>query len=103
MRSELTLAIPVYNSPNKHRATLLSLSEFLGDEGTEILVSDNHSSDHIQAVISEFSQSQTNLNYTEIDRNIGYRGNVKSLENSSGEWVWPISSGDRVVLEDCQW
>ena len=101
MQPEITLAIPVYNSAEKLKVTLLSLSEFLGDERVEVLVSDNDSSDHTECLISEFSRSQYNLNYIKLSQNVGYGGNVKNcLERSLGAWVWLISSGDRLVLED---
>ena len=93
MEIKLSIAIPTYNGAQTIRETLDSIVSQLED-GVEIVVSDNASTDGTAEIVQEYSSSYP-IKYFRNDRNIGPCRNYElAVERSSGRFIWYFSDDD---------
>ncbi|AMR34087.1 hypothetical protein A0256_22875 [Mucilaginibacter sp. PAMC 26640] len=98
MHPLLTIAIPTYN-----RALLLDqcLNALLSQLSTdlrsriELIVSDNHSTDHTMQVVEQHIKSGYLIKYHKNQQNLGPDRNIAScFTNATGKYVWIFSDDD---------
>jgi len=100
----LTIAIPTFN-----RADILDIS--LGilipqlipySDSIELIVSDNCSTDHTQAIIKKYQQKSDRIKFTSNAQteNTGYFGNfVKCKQLSKGDYFWLLSDNEHLSAD----
>lgn len=94
----LTITIPTYNGEVTIRSTLDSVVCQL-EEGVEIVVSDNASTDRTGEIVHEYLLKYSNLHYFRNDENLGFDRNVDLVvQRSKGEYVWLLGDDDEIVF-----
>lgn len=93
----LSICIPSYNRADMLRAAIESILN-QDVEGVEIVVSDNASTDHTDAVMRYLVQQYPQLKYVRSDVNVGADRNfLKVVELASGRYAWLMGSDDMVA------
>lgn len=93
----LSICIPSYNRADMLRAAIESILN-QDVEGVEIVVSDNASTDHTDAVMRDLVQQYPQLKYVRSEVNVGADRNfLKVVELASGRYVWLMGSDDMVA------
>ncbi|MCK9613953.1 MAG: glycosyltransferase [Candidatus Omnitrophica bacterium] len=91
----LSICIPTYNRADFLKRTLYYLLEQIDFEITEIIISDNASSDNTEEVIKEYTEHYPCIKYNRNEKNIGLDDNaIKCIKLASGEYVWFCSDDD---------
>lgn len=95
----LSILIPTYNRCNKILRLLKIIDEEMYLYNTEvnlkILVSDNHSSDKTEELISNFKTDKFEYNYYRQNNNLGFDGNVDFLyQQAKTDYIWFIADDD---------
>jgi len=97
MDIKLSIAIPTYNGEQYIRETLDSIVSQL-EEGMEIVVSDNASTDGTADIIREYQTKYPVIRYFCNNENLGMDRNFDlSVRRSKGEYVWLFSDDDKMV------
>ncbi|MFN8790907.1 MAG: glycosyltransferase family 2 protein [Bdellovibrionales bacterium] len=94
----LSIAIPTYNGGQSLERCILSFIEQI-EARTELVVSDNCSTDHTQKVILDLqARFPGKIRYHRNSENIGMDRNFdNAVRISSGAYVWILSDDDLVV------
>jgi abequosyltransferase len=96
MAIHLSICIPTYN-----RAPLIgdALESIIvqATEDTEIVISDNASTDNTRQVVGELQKRFPSIRYYCWDHNVGFDRNVmRVVELATGEYCWFVGSDDRI-------
>lgn len=95
----LSICIPTYNRAEKLRETLDYLSKFT-DVDFEIVIGNNDSQDHTDAVVEHFQSIFPSLVYIKHPKNLGFARNIDAvLMRASRDYVYVLSDDD-IVYED---
>jgi abequosyltransferase len=98
-RIPLTIAIPTYNGARTIVRCLESILPQLED-GVEVLVCDNASSDETSSLVQRMAQESRQIRYARNETNVGFDRNVDlCFQRASGEFVW-ILSDDDIICEE---
>jgi len=92
----LSICIPSYNRANHLRRCLETISIAIAKCGgnVEVCISDNGSTDHTQDVINTFKDDLRLITHKN-EKNLGVARNIlKSVDISSGEFVWLVGDDD---------
>jgi len=97
-RPLLSICIPTYNRAIKLNRSLSILKEQLvglNDE-VELLVSDNHSPDNTQKIVSEFiKKKELHIKYNRNEKNLGFDGNFfYCINQATGKYIWLLGDDD---------
>ena len=98
----LSFAIPTYNRSQKLNFLLNTLSRQINhvfENKVEIVISDNASTDDTKEIVETFIKYNPNLSilYNLNKDNLGFDINVhKSIDCSSGKYVWVIGDDDKL-------
>lgn len=96
MTCRLSICIPTYNRGAYIEETLRSILD-QADDGIEIVVSDNASTDDTQAIVERLARESGRIQYFRWERNMGADRNfLKVVEIANGEYCWLMGSDDRV-------
>jgi len=98
-RIKLSVAIPTYNGAQYIREALGSIISQLDDidEGVEIVISDNASTDQTPEIIREYQQKYSFIKYFRNTENLGPDSNFNlAIRRSTGEFVWLFSDNDKL-------
>jgi glycosyltransferase involved in cell wall biosynthesis len=88
MKIKLSIAIPTYNGAETIRETLDSIVSQLED-GVEIVVSDNASTDDTAEIVREYQASYPVIRYFCNDENLGADRNFDlAVRRAQGEYAW---------------
>lgn len=99
-KKKLTIAIPTYNRVTTLKKCLDQLLEQPGINKTEILVSDNASTDSTQEFMQEYAKEHSMVQYHRNSENIGPDRNfLKCYELATSEYVYLLSDDD-ILLPD---
>ena len=95
----LSITIPTWNRAKTLEKALGKLMPQLIKHGQsiELIISDNHSSDHTRSVIENVINSNTSLNIRSYyqSTNTGFYGNFKKCkELANGKYIWILSDDD---------
>jgi len=95
----LTYAFITYNRSRYLKKSLRCVLQQIGnDELTEILVSDNASTDDTRAFVEEMQKTYKNLRYHCNEENVGAEGNIhRAIEKSRGEYVLVAGDDDYFI------
>jgi glycosyltransferase involved in cell wall biosynthesis len=94
---KLTIAIPTYNGEATIRGALDSVVSQIED-GVEIVISDNASTDKTAKIIREYQLKYFNLHYFCNNENLGFDLNVDmAVRKSEGEYVWLLGDDDEIA------
>lgn len=94
----LTIAIPTYNRCNLLCRSLDSVMEQI-EEGVEILVSDNGSTDDTQTVMKKYCEKY-NVHYFRNSENLGMDKNfLNCFQKANGEYIQFLSDDDILLPE----
>jgi glycosyltransferase involved in cell wall biosynthesis len=95
----LTIISPFHNSEEKCRRLLNTLLR-IDDEGVEIILVDDGSTDNTLTVLSDFKEnSQSNVSIiTQVNKGPGGARNT-GLKVAKGEYVWFVDSDDDIKIE----
>ncbi|MBS3947289.1 MAG: glycosyltransferase [Firmicutes bacterium] len=97
MEIKLSIAIPTYNGVQAIRETLDSIVSQL-EEGVEIVVSDNASTDGTAEIIREYQAMYPLIRYFCNDENVGADRNFDlAVRRAKGEYVWLFSDDDKIA------
>lgn len=92
--TKLTIAIPTYNGAKTIRETFDSILPQL-QNGVDILVSDNASTDGTTEIVREYQAKFPALRYVRNDTNVGPDRNFDlAIRRADGEFVWLFSDDD---------
>jgi len=91
---KLTIAIPTYNGASTIKQTLDTICLQLQD-GVDILISDNASTDETPNIITEYQSKYPQIHYYRNETNLGPDKNFDlAIRRSLGEFVWLFSDDD---------
>ncbi|MFA5839247.1 MAG: glycosyltransferase [Candidatus Margulisiibacteriota bacterium] len=95
----LSVCIPTYNRAVLLKETLVCLLSVIpkSEAGkVEIVISDNGSTDHTEAIVNELIKtSPIAINYFKIQENVGYDRNcMQVMQCSSGQYCWLLGDDD---------
>jgi len=94
---KLTIAIPTYNGEATIGSTLDSVVS-QAEEGVEIVVSDNASTDKTVEIIHEYLLKYSSLHYFCNEKNLGVDHNINlAVQRSKGEYVWLLGDDDEIA------
>ena len=94
VNTKVSIGMPVYNSEKWVAATIESLLSQTY-ENTEIVISDNCSTDSSGSIISDYARMDKRIKYHRNDRNIGVNGNYNLVfQKSTGTYFKWASSND---------
>ena len=94
---KLTIAIPTYNGEATIRGSLDSIVSQIED-GVEIVISDNASTDKTAEIVHEYQSKCSNLHYFYNNENLGFDLNVDmAVRKSDGEYVWLLGDDDEIA------
>jgi len=96
---KLSVAIPTYNGAKYIREALDSIIFQLDDidEGIEIVISDNASTDQTPQIIKEYQNKYFFIKYFRNDKNLGADRNFDlAIRRSKGEYVWLFGDDDKL-------
>ncbi len=94
MSIKLSVCIPTYNRATFLGAALDSVIRQATDE-VEIVVSDNASTDHTEALVREYQARFPRIRYHRNPENLGADRNfLKVVELAEGEYCWLLGSDD---------
>tara|TARA_B100000242_G_scaffold227337_1_gene167715 strand:- start:17701 stop:18528 length:828 start_codon:yes stop_codon:yes gene_type:complete len=93
--SSITVIIPVFNSIKTIEKTIKSL-DFLRENGVNILISDNSSTDGTKKILEKYEKYK-NIKVFYQERNIGAKSIQLLIENVKTEFLLPIGSDDYLV------
>ena len=95
----LTIAFITYNRCKYLRRSLAYVLRQIGnDELTEIVVSDNASTDDTRTFVEGLQKTYRNLRYHCNDRNVGAEGNIhRAIKASQGEYVLVAGDDDYFI------
>jgi len=97
MDIKLSVAIPTYNGAQTIRETLDSIVSQL-EEGVEIVISDNASTDGTAEIILEYQAMYPVIRYFRNDENLGADRNFDlAVRRARGEYVWLFSDDDKLA------
>ena len=90
----LAIAIPTYNGSKTLGTTLESILTQLED-GVEVLISDNASTDQTREVVQAFQERFPTLRYYRNETNLGFDRNVDlAVRRAEASFVWLCSDND---------
>jgi len=93
---KLSIAIPTYNGAKTIRETLDSIVSQLED-GVEIVISDNASSDGTAEIIREYQVMHPVIRYFRNDENLGADRNFDlAVQRATGKYVWFFGDDDKM-------
>lgn len=94
----LSVCIPTFNRADYLNSCLLSIfKQIEGSEFIEVIVSDNHSTDHTTDILESYSHI-TNFRYFRNEENLGMSKNIISLiSKAKGEFCWLIGDDDFIL------
>ena len=95
----LSVAIPTYNGAKYIREALDSIISQLDEinEGIEIVISDNASTDQTPEIIREYQKKYSFIKYFRNNENLGPDSNFDlAVKRSTGEFVWLFSDDDQL-------
>lgn len=93
----LTIAIPTYNGGKTIRNMLDLLLPQCSCE-TEVLISDNCSTDNTEVIITEYKERWPDIVYRRNNVNIGPDANfLQCMKMANGDFTWLVSDDDIVV------
>ncbi|MBT9173992.1 MAG: Abequosyltransferase RfbV [Syntrophomonadaceae bacterium] len=96
MEVKLSIAIPTYNGAQTIRETLDSIVSQL-EEGVEIVVSDNASTDGTVEIIREYQVKYQVIRYFCNSENVGVDRNFDlAVQRSNGRYVWFFGDDDKM-------
>jgi len=96
MEIKLSIAIPTYNGAQTIRETLDSIVSQLED-GVEIVVSDNASTDGTADIIREYQAMYPLIRYFCNDENLGVDRNFDlAVQRAAGKYVWFFGDDDKM-------
>lgn len=89
----LSICIPTYNRANILEKTLENITnQYCFDNRSEIIVSDNCSTDNTKEIVLKYSQKFQNIKYYCNQENIGFDKNMKrSLDLANGIFIKPFN------------
>lgn len=97
-RPLLTIAIPTFNRKDCLKLLLSILIEQIADNRTELIISDNASTDGTAEIVDQFARHGARIRYTKNAANIGPDGNILQCYNmAQGEYVWIVGDDDVIV------
>ena len=97
-RPLLTIAIPTFNRKDCLKLLLSILIEQITDNRTELIISDNASTDGTSEIVDQFARHGARIRYTKNAANIGPDGNILQCYNmAQGEYVWIVGDDDVIV------
>jgi glycosyltransferase involved in cell wall biosynthesis len=98
-RTTLTIAIPTYNGARTIARCLASILPQIED-GVEVLVCDNGSSDETSALVQRMAREHRQIRYARNETNVGFDRNVDlCFQRARGEFVWILSDDDVICKE----
>lgn len=93
----LSVCIPTYNRLHYLRQSLDTLLSQAEEQGVDVFVSDNHSTDGTSAYLHVMQQQFKRLRYSIQEENIGLdRNMLEAIGNGKGQYILPL--GDDEVL-----
>jgi hypothetical protein len=96
-KPSLAICIPTYNRAETLRATLVDLAQNL-DLFEELVICDNASPDHTQAVVEEMRSHFPSLIYIRHDKNVGsFRNYNAVMSQSRCKYQYMLCDDDRVL------
>lgn len=102
MEIKLSIAIPTYNGAKTIRETLDSIVSQLED-GVEIVVSDNASTDGTAEIIFEYQSMYPVIRYFRNDENLGVDRNFDlAVQRAAGKYVWLFGDDDKLLCGGIQ-
>src|SRR4030042_2353272 len=100
-RPLLSICIPTYNRSQYLRECLAGIRVSARDclDRSEVVISDNASSDDTQSVADEFRDSFPTLRYHRNSENVGESNFYIVAGMASGEYLWIFGDDDQVTPE----
>jgi glycosyltransferase involved in cell wall biosynthesis len=94
--SLLSICIPTYNGATTLAPALDSLLSQIGAASdVEIVICDNASTDHTEALARHYIEQHPYIRYERNAENLGFDGNIVAcLEHAAGEYTWYFSDDD---------
>lgn len=97
MNIKLSICIPTYNRANFLGAAIDSVIKQATDE-VEIVISDNASTDHTEALVREYQTRFPRIRYHKAENNMGADRNfLKVAELATGDYCWLLGSDDALA------
>jgi len=97
----LSICIPTYNRADCLKRLLDNIIPQIleSEEGVEVCISNNGSSDNTREIVNNFKEKHPDLiKYNENEENLGFDRNVFRVVNmAEGEFVWTFSDDDLIV------
>ena len=102
-KNKLSICMPTYNRAFLLEKTLLQTISQIIQEGliskVEVCISDNHSTDDTQKVVSNLQAGRVNIKYHQQPENLGFSQNLHSaILMAQGEYI--LLQGDDDLLKD---
>lgn len=99
----LSICIPTYNRADCLKRLLDNIIPQIleSEEGVEVCISNNGSTDNTRDIVINFQEKHPNLiKYSENEENLGFDRNVFKVVNMpKGEFVWTFSDDDLIVKD----
>jgi len=100
----LSICIPTYNRAPFLKQLLDSIVFKFNDADvlakTEIVISDNASTDTTQSLVAEYKKKFANICYSRNNENLGFDKNVLNVvANASGEYCWLMGDDDALFQD----
>ena len=93
----LTVAIPTYNRCRTLEKILNQL-EKEKNQGFQILISDNNSSDDTELMVKTFQKRVQNITYARNTQNVGYSENfLKLYEMAKTRYIWFLADDETIL------
>ncbi len=102
---KLSIIIPTYNEEKHIKKTIESLmNQTIGFENIEIIVVDNSSTDSTKEILTEFSQSYTNIKCFFPEGNTGTpsRGRNIGIDKATSEYIMFLDADDKYLDNCCE-
>lgn len=94
MSIKLSICIPTYNRANYLEETIESILPQLDNE-SELVISDNASSDNTQVLVKSYMEKYKNITYFRWENNQGPDKNYyNAVAKAQGEYCWLLGSDD---------